>query len=38
VPSIEKWLSSAKAPGHTVAEGRSTYVGMDMMPQRESVG
>jgi UDP-GlcNAc:undecaprenyl-phosphate GlcNAc-1-phosphate transferase len=38
VPSIEKWLSSGKATGHMIAEGRSTYAGIDMVSQRESVG
>jgi UDP-GlcNAc:undecaprenyl-phosphate GlcNAc-1-phosphate transferase len=38
VPSIEKWLSSGKATGHMIAEGRATYAALDMAPQRESVG
>jgi UDP-GlcNAc:undecaprenyl-phosphate/decaprenyl-phosphate GlcNAc-1-phosphate transferase len=38
VPSIEKWLSSDRAIGHVVVEGRSSYAGLDLSPQRESVG
>ena len=38
VPSIEKWLSSDRATGHVVVEGRSSYAGLDLSPQRESVG
>ena len=38
VPSIEKWLSSEKATGHRVVEGRASYPSIDLASHRESVG
>jgi hypothetical protein len=38
VPSIERWLSSSKATGHAVAEGRASYAVKELSATRESVG
>jgi hypothetical protein len=38
VPSIEKWLSSARATGHVIADVRSSYTATTPVSTRESVG
>jgi len=37
VPSIEKWLSSSKASGHTITESRTSYASEELAATRESV-